>query len=114
MLFPIILIFACVGVFSLNHDPMDLVVLAAMAWIGYIFYRLDLEPAPLLLGFILGPIMEENLRRSLLLSGGDASIFFVKPISCLFLGCSALLLLLPLILPSLRRMVRTSAGETTG
>ena len=70
-LFPAITLFCCIGVYSLNNSTFDVYLTAIFALVGYLFYKLSVEPAPLLLGFILGPMMEENLRRALLLSRGD-------------------------------------------
>src|SRR5947208_13767138 len=75
-LFPAILIFCCIGVYSISNAPMDVLLAALFGFIGYTFVKLEMEPAPLLLGFVLGPMMEENLRRALLLSRGEASVCF--------------------------------------
>jgi TctA family transporter len=69
---------------------------ALFGLLGYVFVKLECEPAPLILGFILGPLMEENLRRAMLLSRGDATVFFTKPISAVLLGIAAVLLLITL------------------
>jgi len=93
-LFPAILIFCCIGVYSISNAPMDVLLAALFGFIGYTFIKLEMEPAPLLLGFVLGPMMEENLRRALLLSRGEASVFFTRPISLTLLILSAILLLI--------------------
>jgi len=80
-LFPAILIFCCIGVYSINNATMDVFMAALFGFIGYAFIKLDMEPAPLLLGFVLGPMMEENLRRAMLLSRGDPTVFVTRPIS---------------------------------
>ena len=80
----------------------DVFVAAACGMIGYIFMKLRCEPAPLLLGFILGPLMEENLRRAMLLSRGDPLVFFQKPISIGFMIASAILLVI-VALPAIRK-----------
>jgi len=80
-LFPAILIFCCIGVYSINNTTMDVYLAALFGFIGYAFIKLDMEPAPLLLGFVLGPMMEENLRRAMLLSRGDPTVFVTRPIS---------------------------------
>ncbi len=72
LLYPAILVFCGIGVYSINNNPFDVTVTAVFGLLGYIFYKLRCEPAPLILGFILGPMMEENLRRAMLLSRGDA------------------------------------------
>ena len=81
VLFPSILFFCCIGTFSVNNNLDDIFVTAVFGFIGYMFLRLDLDPAPLMLGFILGPMLEENFRRALLLSRGNFAAFFTRPIS---------------------------------
>jgi putative tricarboxylic transport membrane protein len=93
-LFPAILIFCCVGVYSINNAPMDVLLAALFGFIGYVFIKFAMEPAPLLLGYVLGPMMEENLRRALLLSRGDPKVFFTRPISLTLLIIAALLLVI--------------------
>lgn len=85
-LFPAILVFCGVGVFSLNNTEFDIYLMALFGFLGYVFVKLDCEPAPMLLAFILGPMMEEYLRRALLLSRGDPMIFLDRPISATLLG----------------------------
>ena len=97
VLYPVILAVCAVGVYSINYNVYDIVLMAAFALLGYIFYQLRCEPAPLILGFVLGPMMEENLRRAMLLSRGDASVFFTSPISCVLLAIAFLLLAATLI-----------------
>ncbi len=97
-LFPAILVFMGVGVFSLSNNPFDLLMMAIIGFVGYVFVKLECEPAPLLLGFVLGPMIEENVRRALLLSRGDPMILIEKPISAGFLLAS-LLLLMVVVLP---------------
>jgi TctA family transporter len=101
-MFPAILLFCAIGVYSLNNSVIEVLLMALFGLAGYIFLKLDCEPAPLLLGFILGPLMEENLRRALLISRGDPSVFVQRPISALLLTI-AFLLLLAVILPAIRR-----------
>lgn len=91
-----------IGVYSVHNSTFDVMITAALGLLGYILIRVGCEPAPLTLGFVLGPLMEENLRRSMLLSRGDPSVFFTRPISAMLLALSALLLL-TLILPALRK-----------
>jgi TctA family transporter len=100
-LFPAIVVFCCIGVFSLNNNSFDVFITAGFALIGYAFYKLSCEPAPLLLGFILGPMMEENLRRALLLSRGDWSTFLTRPLSAGLLIAAALMVVV-VMLPSIR------------
>ena len=101
-LFPAIMAFCCIGLYTLNNNAWDVYMGAAFAIVGYIFYKLSCEPAPLLLGFILGPMMEENLRRALLLSRGDWSAFVTRPLSAALLG-AALLMIIVVMLPSIKR-----------
>ena len=101
-LFPAILIFCCVGVYSINNASMDVLLAALFGFIGYVFIKFAMEPAPLLLGFVLGPMMEENLRRALLLSRGDPAVFFTRPISATLLVVAALLLAI-VMAPSIAR-----------
>ena len=99
-LFPAIVAFCCIGVYTLNNNNFDVFMTAPFALIGYVFYKLNCEPAPLLLGFILGPMMEENLRRSLLLSRGDWTTFVTHPISAGLLTAAALMVII-VLLPSI-------------
>jgi TctA family transporter len=92
ILYPSILVFCCIGVYSISNSPFDVMQTAAMGVVGYIFVKLECEPAPLILGFILGPLMEENLRRAMLLSRGDALVFFQRPISLTMLVIAGVLL----------------------
>jgi len=100
-LFPAILVFCAIGAFSLNNSTFDVFLLALFGVVGYVLRKLDCEPAPLLLGFILGPMMEENLRRALMINRGDATVFFTRPISCVLL-LAAVALLVMVLLPSIR------------
>ena len=100
-LFPAIMVFCSIGLYTLNNNPFDVYVGAIFAVVGFIFYKLSCEPAPLLLGFILGPMMEENLRRALLLSRGDWSTFVSRPLSAGLL-VAALLMIVVVSLPSIK------------
>ena len=102
ILFPSILVFMAIGVYSLSNNPFDVMLMMIFGVLGYIFVKLECEGAPLLLGFILGPLMEENLRRAMLLSRGDPLVFFQKPISAGFLIASIVLLII-LLLPNIRK-----------
>jgi TctA family transporter len=101
-LFPSIVLFCAVGVYSTNNNTWDIWVVGAFGVIGYVFNKLRMEPAPLLLGLILGPMMEENLRRALLLSRGDWSTFISRPLSASLLVVSMLLLLI-VLLPAVKK-----------
>ena len=96
-LFPAIVLFCAVGVYSTNNNTFDVWLVGAFGFIGYLFVKLGMEPAPLLLGFILGPMMEENLRRALLLSRGDWSVFVTRGLSAGLLAAAALLLVIVLL-----------------
>jgi TctA family transporter len=102
MLYPAILLFCCIGVYSLSNSTFDIYVTAAFGLLGYIFAKLECEPAPLILGFVLGPLMEENLRRAMLLSRGDPTVFVTRPISMVMLALAAGLLLV-IVAPNIRR-----------
>jgi putative tricarboxylic transport membrane protein len=96
-LFPAIVLFCAIGVFSTNNNTFDIWMVAIFGVVGYIFAKLSCEPAPLLLGFVLGPMMEENLRRAMLLSRGDWSVFVTRPLSAGLLTAAALLLIIVLL-----------------
>jgi TctA family transporter len=102
LLFPAILSFCCIGVFSLNNATFDIYLIAISGILGYIFGKLKCEPAPLLLGFILGPLMEEYLRRALVLSRGDATVFLTRPISATMLAMSLIAIIIVLA-PAVRK-----------
>jgi TctA family transporter len=102
ILYPAILLFCSIGVYSINNTNMDIYLTVLFGLIGVVFVKLECEPAPLLLGFVLGPMMEENLRRALLLSRGDPFVFFTRPLSLAMLVMAALLVLV-IVLPNVRR-----------
>jgi putative tricarboxylic transport membrane protein len=101
-LYPMILVFCCIGVYSLNNTPFDVVLTAIFGLVGYWLIKHDFEPAPMLLGFVLGPLMEENLRRAMLLARGDATVFFTRPISAGLMALSIGLLIIA-VLPMIRK-----------
>jgi TctA family transporter len=101
-LYPSILVFMAIGVFSLSNNAFDVLIMAIFGLLGYICVKLECEPAPMILGFILGPLMEENLRRAMLLSRGDPTVFVTKPISAGFI-IAAVILLLIVALPAIRK-----------
>jgi putative tricarboxylic transport membrane protein len=102
ILFPSIVLFCATGVYVIGLSTFEVYLMAAFGLIGLALARCGCDPVPLLLGFILGPMMEENLRRALLITNGDPSIFVTRPISAVFLGVAALLVILAL-LPSLKK-----------
>jgi putative tricarboxylic transport membrane protein len=102
LLYPAILLFCSIGVYSLSNSTVDVYMVAVFGFMGYVFAKLECEPAPLLLGFVLGPLLEENLRRAMLLSRGDPTVFFTRPISLAMLLLAAFLLLL-IVAPQFRK-----------
>jgi putative tricarboxylic transport membrane protein len=102
LLFPCILIFCCIGLYSINNSPFDVLIASVFAVFGYWLTKHDFEPAPMLLGMILGPLMEENLRRAMLIARGDPSVFLTRPISAGLLFVALVLLVLA-ILPTMRK-----------
>ena len=101
ILFPSILLFCCIGTYSLQNSTFEVALTALFGLLGYFFLKVGCEGAPLLLGFVLGPLMEENLRRALLLSQGDATVFVTRPISAVLLGLTAILLVI-VVMPAVR------------
>ena len=101
LLFPAIIAFCCIGVYSVNSNPFDVYAMALFGLIGYVLIKLDFEPAPLLLGFVLGPMLEENLRRAMIISRGDATVFVTRPLSLALLALS-LAVLVVVLLPNVR------------
>ena len=98
----IILVFSCIGIYTVNHSAIDIYMMVTFGVLGYLFMKLDCEPAPFVLGFLLGPMLEEYFRRSMLLSRGSFEIFVTKPISAAFL-IGALALLAMMVVPVIRR-----------
>src|SRR5947199_2673077 len=101
LLFPAILIFCSIGVYSINNAPADCIMVAAFGLVGYWLVKCEFEPAPMLLGFVLGPLMEENLRRAMLIARGDPTTFLTRPISGVLLAIAAFLVVIAL-LPMIR------------
>jgi TctA family transporter len=101
-LFPTILLFCAIGVYTLNNNVFDVWMLAIFGVVGYVFYKLDCEPAPLLIGLVLGPMLEENLRRAMKISRGDWGIFIDRPLSLGLLLLSAVLLI-AVFMPAVRK-----------
>jgi TctA family transporter len=102
LLYPSILLFMAIGTYSMSNSPFDVLLMAIFGILGIVFIKLECEPAPLILGFVLGPMMEENLRRALLLSRGDPTVLFTKPISAGFL-LAAMILLGIVLAPTVRK-----------
>jgi TctA family transporter len=101
LLFPAIFVFCCIGVFTVDNKIFDVYVLAGLSAVAYVLLKLDCEPAPLILGFILGPMMEEQMRRAMMINFGDVTVFVTRPLSAAFLIAAAGMMLL-IALPSLR------------
>src|SRR5688572_26542168 len=101
MLFPAIMVFSCIGIYSVNNSNMELYLAALFGVLGFLWLKLDCAAAPMLLGFVLGPLMEENLRRALLISRGDPTVFFTRPISLGFMIASVLIIVI-MVLPAVR------------
>ncbi|MHB8770161.1 MAG: tripartite tricarboxylate transporter permease [Syntrophales bacterium] len=106
LLYPAILMFCAIGVYSVQNNTIDVLLTIPLGILGYVFLKLGCEPAPLMLGFILGPMMEENLRRTLLLSMGDPSIFFTRPLSAVLLVLAAALVVV-VTLPAISKRRET-------
>ncbi len=102
LLYPAILLFCLIGVYSTNNNTAQMVLTAVFTLLGYILLRFGCEPAPLVLGFVLGPVMEENLRRALVFSRGDPMIFIDRPISATLLAMSIVVIIL-VVVPQIRR-----------
>jgi TctA family transporter len=101
-LYPAILVFCSIGSYSINNNVFDVYMTVLFAVFGVVAAKLKLEPAPMLIGFVLGPMMEEHLRRAMLLSRGDAMVFLERPISATMLAIAALALL-AMLMPTLRK-----------
>lgn len=102
LLFPAIVLFCCIGIYSINNNPLDVYLTAMFAVFGYALMKFGFEPAPLLLGFVLGRLMEEKLRQALSISRGNFATFIQEPLSATLLA-AAVLLVLVAALPSIQR-----------
>jgi putative tricarboxylic transport membrane protein len=107
LLYPTILFFCCIGVYSINNSAFDVYLAIGFGVMGYLMIKLGFEPTPLLLGFILGPMMEENLKRAMILSGGSIAPFWERPISLGMLLATAALVAL-MLLPSFKTTRQTA------
>jgi TctA family transporter len=101
LLFPAIMAFSCIGIYSVNNSSFEIYLTSIFGVIGFVWMRLECPPAPMLLGFVLGPLMEENLRRALLISRGDPTVFFTRPISLGFMIATALIIII-MVLPAVK------------
>jgi putative tricarboxylic transport membrane protein len=111
LLYPAILLFCVIGIYSTNTNPAHLALCAVFAVFGYVLVKVGCEPAPLVLGFILGPLMEENLRRSLVISRGDPIVFIERPISATLLAATVAIVLALVVLPQFRRTRKEAFQE---
>jgi putative tricarboxylic transport membrane protein len=102
LLAPSILVFCAIGVYSINNAPADVIIAGVFGLVGYWLIKHDFEPAPALLGFVLGPLMEENLRRAMLIARGDVTVFVTRPISGVLLATAVFLLVIA-VLPMMRK-----------
>ena len=102
MLFPVIVALCCIGAYSVSNSLFDVWLVLLFGLMGYFFIKIGVEPAPLVLGFVLRSNAQENFRRTMLISSGDLSVFVERPISAVLLGLSALLLA-ALLVPEIRR-----------
>lgn len=102
ILFPAIVVFCAIGVYSIGNSSVDVVIAGGFGLFGYWLAKNDFEPAPLLLGMVLGPMMEENLRRAIMLSRGDVSVFVTRPLSAVLLAICAIVLILT-VLPAIKQ-----------
>jgi TctA family transporter len=108
-LFPAIMIFCAIGIYSLNNAPFELYLTAIFGLVGFLWRKLGCPPAPMMLGFVLGPMMEENLRRAMLISRGDPMVFLQRPISLTFIVITVLILA-AMSLPAIKKR----RGDITG
>jgi len=108
LLFPAIMAFSAIGIYSVNNSSFEIYLTALFGILGFVWMRLGFPMAPMLLGFVLGPMMEEHLRRAMLMSKGDPSVFVTHPISLVFILASAAILVV-MVLPA----VRQRRGEIT-
>jgi TctA family transporter len=111
LLYPAILLFCVIGIYGVNTNAGELAICAIFAVFGYVLLRFGCEPAPLVLGFILGPVMEENLRRSLVISRGDPWVFVERPISATLLAMTVVIVLALIVLPQFRRTRKEAFQE---
>jgi len=109
LLFPAIMVFSAIGIYSLNNSAFEIYLTAVFGLLGFLWLKLECSPAPMLLGFVLGPMLEENLRRAMLIARGDPSVFIRRPISLAFVIATVLIVIL-MAAPALR----SRRGEITG
>jgi putative tricarboxylic transport membrane protein len=110
MMFPAILLFCCIGIYSINNNPADVMMTAFFGLFGYALYKFGFEPAPLLLGFVLGKLMEETFRQAMVLSRGSFMTFVERPLSAVLLAITAAILLIA-VLPAVRKRREEAFSE---
>ncbi|MEY4862076.1 MAG: hypothetical protein RLZ51_171, partial [Pseudomonadota bacterium] len=111
IMYPAILLFCCIGCYSINNNVFDVFMTIPFAILGYIFKKLDCEPAPMLLGFVLGKLMEEYLRRAMTISRGDPTVFFTRPLSATLLAMAFLLLVIVFLPAISKKRAEAFAGD---
>jgi TctA family transporter len=111
VLYPAILLFCVIGAYSVNNNVFDVFMTIPFAILGYVFKKLDCEPAPLLLGVVLGKLMEEYLRRTMTISRGDATVFFTRPLSLTLLILAAILLVMVFLPAIAKKREEAFAGD---
>ena len=111
IMYPAILLFCCIGAYSINNNVFDVFMTIPFAILGYIFKKLDCEPAPMLLGFVLGKLMEEYLRRAMTISRGDWMVFVTRPLSATLLACAVVLLLIVFLPAISKKRAEAFAGD---
>jgi TctA family transporter len=109
LLFPAIMLFSSIGIYSVNNSPFELYLTAIFGLLGFLWMKLECSPVPIMLGFVLGPMMEENLRRAMLISRGDPMVFITRPISLAFVIATVLILVV-MAAPAMRKR----RGDITG
>jgi TctA family transporter len=109
LLFPAIMAFSAIGVYSVNNSSFEIYLTALFGVIGFVWIKLGCSPAPMLLGFVLGPMMEEHLRRAMLMSKGDPSVLVTRPLSLLFI-VATVGILIAMIAPAVRKRRVDIAG----
>ena len=111
VMYPAILLFCCLGAYSINNNVFDVFMTIPFAILGYIFKKLDCEPAPMLLGFVLGKLMEEYLRRAMTISRGDWTVFVTRPLSASLLAVAAILLVIVFMPAIKKKRAEAFAGD---
>ncbi|MFN7642336.1 MAG: tripartite tricarboxylate transporter permease [Burkholderiales bacterium] len=111
IMYPAILLFCCIGAYSINNNVFDVFMTIPFAILGYVFKKLDCEPAPMLLGFVLGKLMEEYLRRAMTISRGDWTVFVTRPLSATLLACAAVLLIIVFLPAISKKREEAFAGD---